>query len=117
MFPMRENIVGDDALAVCLRKLNQRHWTRRLFIQNRAQLGFSNNLLKNGELGAVEMIFLLFGIEMFQIKRPDADFESAAGSGVPALPLASDFFAIRRSVRLKIRGVNSTSRHLHFLRH
>ena len=70
---MWKNVVGDDALAVCLRKLNQRHWTRRLFIQNRAQLGFRNDLLEHGELGAAEMIFLLSGIEMSQIERPDTN--------------------------------------------
>ena len=91
MLAMWKDVIGNDALAVCLRKLNQRHWTWRLFIQNRAQLGFRNNLFKHGELGAVEMIFLFSVIEVSQIQRPDAnlrDFkriENVHGNRIRAL--------------------------------
>ena len=73
MFAVWKNIAGYDALAVCLGKLNQWHWTRRLFVEDRAQLGFRNDLFKHGELGAVEMIFLLLVVEMPQIQRPDTN--------------------------------------------
>lgn len=91
MFAVWKNIVWYDALTVCLRKFNHRHWTRRFFIENRAQLGFRNDLFKHGKLGAVEMLFLLLVVEMPQIQRPNAnlrDFkwiEDIHGDGIRAL--------------------------------
>ncbi len=73
MLAVWKNIVGYDALAICLRESNQRHWLRRLFIENRAQFRFRNDLFKHRELSAVEMFFLLIGVEMSQVQWPDTN--------------------------------------------
>ena len=64
MFAVRENIIGNDAPAIGLRKLHRWHRSRRFFVEHRSQLGFGNDLLKNRELGAVEMLSLLIGVQM-----------------------------------------------------
>ena len=59
---MRENVIGDDALAIALWERHRRGCSRRLFIEHRTELRFSNYLFKDGEFSAVKMLLLLLGI-------------------------------------------------------
>ena len=91
MFAVWKNVIGNDALSVALRKVHSRDRSWRLFVEHRAQFGFSNDLLKDGELGAVEVFSLLVRAQMRQVQGPDTNFrdlervENIHGHGIRPL--------------------------------
>ncbi len=88
---MGKYIVRNDAPTITLWEIHRRCSTRRLFIKHGPQFGFCNDLFKNGEFGAIEMLLLLHCAKMIQVQRPDANFrnlervENIHGYGIRSL--------------------------------